>query len=468
MYPTVVCQPKQATTSCFQTSFLFQPLHSCPSLRASQVTPAPTVVTAAADNAGKAVSSYCNTASSVKAAFTDAGLSKAAVDHIMTQYPAYLRWDVEQKLLPRLRRWQQELEDCFVSEIERIPNLLLKQPEEEQLKDQYLVSIGIKSPKTLRKRRPSVFRQSLTSLKSKVACLQQCGFTGAQTLSLIEQHSDVLSRSSQYVGEVLRVISDMFGCAQDKSALSDVLLSCQRRGTIFSVSPTALHHNFAYFCTCIGAKDKETQRAWKHGVFTSSPAELDIRLDSIAAQLDSTLDEAKSVARRIPEVCLLLPATVALHVMQLHDLGFTNHQVKSMCLRHPSMLTLNYNSPLQADKWAFLTCVLRLSPDAIAACPRLLMSSLPNRLGPRWAYLQQLRSHDVIAFTAASQLLTSLVFVTDTNFRAAYITPQLCVYDERFQKQWQRRWDFLLIDQQLSIQDIGDNPALLHTALKDI
>ena len=210
------------------------------------------------------------------------------------------------------------------------------------------------------------------------------------------------------------------------------------------------------------------QKAWKLGVFRASPAELDIRLDSIAAQLDATLDEAISVAHRLPGISTLLPATVALHVMQLHDLGFMRLQVKSLCLKQPTTLALNYSSQLQADKWAFLTCVLRLSHDAIAAYPTLLMTSLPNRLGPRWAYLQQLRSHNVIAFTDAPQMFQSLLFWTDSRFRAAYTTPQLHVYDEHFQKQWQTRWEFLLVDQQLSIQDIGDNPALLYISLKDI
>ena len=244
------------------------------------------------------------------------------------------------------------------------------------------------------------------------------------------------------------------------------MLSCKRTGA-FAVSPKIMHQNFTYFCTCTGADDKELQRAWKHSVFISTPAVLDIRLDSIAAELDATLDEAKSIVRRKPEVSNLLPATVALHVKQLHDLGFSHGQVKSMCLGQPSMLTLNYNSQLQADKWAFLTCVLRLSHDAIAACPHLLMSSLPNRLGPRWAYLQQIRSHDVLALIGVPQVVNSLVFMTDSKFTAAYTVPQLRVYGEHFQKQWQRRWDFLLVDQQLSIQDIGDNPALLHISLKD-
>lgn len=73
----------------------------------------------------------------MKAAFLEAGVSKAAVDHVITEYPAYLRWDVEQKVLPGLQCRQQELGDRFVTEFERIPFLLLTRPEEELLKDQF-------------------------------------------------------------------------------------------------------------------------------------------------------------------------------------------------------------------------------------------------------------------------------------------------------------------------------------------
>ena len=214
----------------------------CPSLTASQATPLPTVVTAAADDARKAAS---GNASSVKAAFAEAGLSQDAIDHILAQYPHYLGWDVEQKLLPAMQHWQQELDDQFVSEFARFPFLLHTKPEEEQIKDQYLASIGIRSPELIRKRNPSVMRQSLTLLQSRVAFLQQYGFTPAQVTSLIKQNPDILLRTSEYIEELLRGISDMFGCAQDTSALSDVLLSCRDR-RFFTVSPAALRRNFTY------------------------------------------------------------------------------------------------------------------------------------------------------------------------------------------------------------------------------
>ena len=174
------------------------------------------------------------------------------------------------------------------------------------------------------------------------------------------------------------------------------------------------------------------------------------------------------MVRSMPQLTHLLPATVALHVTQLLGLGFSHGQVKSMCLRQPVLLTYSYSSDVHVAKWGFLTCVLRLSHDAIVARPLLLMSSLPNRMGPRWEYLLQLRLHGVIAFTSANEVLSGLVSMTDSQFRAAYTTPQLRMYDDHFQKQWQRRWDFLLVDQQLSIQDISDNPALLLISLKDI
>lgn len=165
--------------------------------------------------------------------------------------------------------------------------------------------------------------------------------------------------------------------------------------------------------------DKEMRRAWKHCVFTAPPIELDIRLKSLAAQLDATIGEAKGVLRRAPVIATLQPARVGLHVTQLRDLGFSHSQVKSLCLRQPNLLTLSYSSQVQAAKWAFLTSVLQLSPDDLAAKPHLLMLSLPNRLGPRWEYLQQLALHGVLA-SADAHYLGSLPH-TDTRFRASIL-----------------------------------------------
>ena len=428
-----------------------------------------TEITAAAASAGKAAKVRAATvnAARVKAAFAEAGLSQAAINHILTQYPPYLRWPVEQKLLSAMQRWQQELGTSFVPEFERIPSLLHKKPEKELLKSQYLASIGIRSPESLRKSSPAIFTLSLASMQGKVAFLQALGFTHGQVSSLVERHTGILFTSSERVEELLRVISVMFGCAQDMDSLASIVLSCRVRG-LFSHFADVVQSSFSYYCTCVVVvNDKEKERAWRHAVFRVPPAELDIRLDSIATQLGATLDQAKSMVRKQPQIAPLQPARVRLHVTQMLGLGFSHSQVKSMCLRQPSLLASSYSSRVQVEKWVFLTGVLQLSLDAIAAKPHLLMYSLPNRLGPRWEYLQQLRSHGVIAFTGVHDVISSLADSTDTQFRARYTAPVMRVYDEHFQQQWQQRWDFLLDGQQLSVQDIADHPLVLQASLKD-
>lgn len=214
--------------------------------------------------------------------------------------------------------------------------------------------------------------------------------------------------------------------------------------------------------------DKDKRRACIKGVFVIPPAELDSRLKLIALQLGATLQQAKAVVRRLPVIATLQSTTVRLHVLQLHGLGFSSSQVKDMCLKQPALLTLDYTSQLQVNKWGFLTCVLQLSPASIAACPLLLMSSLPNRLGPCWEYLQHMKLCGVVNFSAVHEVAVSLYSVSDAKFRAIYSPPEssaLDVYDVHFQKQWQKRWHYLLVDQQLSIQDIGRHAAVLQIDL---
>ena len=472
---TAACMLQAAT--CFQTrsvcpgrqlqhalragsNQLQQHWHRCQPTRALQASPAlrsAVVAAAVLDVTSKAAS---GNASCVKATFAEAGLSEAAIDRILTQYPYYLRWDVDQKLLPAIQSWQQELGALFLSELERMPTLLVRVPEEEGLKDQYLASIGIASPRRFRKNCPAALRQSLALLKGRVAFLRACGFTERQTLSLLEKHPRILLCTTEQVAQLLSVIGDIFGCAHDMDTTADILLRCN---CFRLCSQSSLHRNFTYFCTCLVVDDKEKMRAWKHGVFTVPPAELDAKLGFLAAQLGATIDAAKAVVRRMPQIATLHSATVKLHVAQMLGLGFSHSQVSSMCLRQPSLLTFSYTSEVHIAKWVFLTRVLQLSHDAIAAKPHLLMYSLPNRLGPRWEYLQQLRSHGAIDFTAAHEVIGRVVDLTDSRFRAKYGRPQMRVYDDHFQKQWQRRWDSLLIDQQLSIQDIADNPDVLRT-----
>ena len=67
-------------------------------------------------------------------------------------------------------------------------------------------------------------------------------------------------------------------------------------------------------------------------------------------------------------------------------------------------------------------------------------------------------------------LLSRLVARTDSVFRARYNplkSAALGLYDLHFQKQWQKRWHYLLVDQQLYIQDIGRHDVVVQISLRD-
>ena len=360
------------------------------------------------------------TAPLVRRAMAKVGVSQDAIERIVKRYPFYLNWDVEHKLLSAMHRWQQHLGGSFQAEFARVPTLLLEIPEQEVVKLQYLASIGVTSPK----KTPSKWcKASVEAMQSRVASLQAFGFTQAQSSSLIEQHPDILASNFKNTEDLFLVIDKLFSCANDIQAIADIVLSCRTKG-LFSTSPSSLYHKITYFCNCLMVDDKEKKRAWTKGVFVVPPAELDSRLDLIALQLDVTVQQAKGVVRRQPQIATLQSTTVRLHVSQLHGLGFSSSQVRDMCLKQPALLTLDCTSKLQVDKWAFVTFVMQLSPASIAACPHLLMSSLPNRLGPRWEYLQRMKSCGVIKFSAAHECVSSLYSSTDSKFTATYTPPE--------------------------------------------
>lgn len=79
-----------------------------------------------------------------------------------------------------------------------------------------------------------------------------------------------------------------------------------------------------------------------------------------------------------------------------------------------------------------------------------------------------MKSCGVINFSAAHEAVGSMCFKTDSHFTATYTPPESAafgVYGVHTQKQWQKRWHYLLIDQQLSIQDIDRHAAVLQIDL---
>ncbi len=305
-------------------------------------------------------------AAQVKAALAQAGLSEDAITHVVTQYPFYLNWDVLSKMIPAIQMWQQELGPDFVSELRRVPHLLRRSSETQATKRDWLASLGVKSLSRMEKICPDLLGVSLKLLQSRVAFLVAMGFTQLEVCLVVQQHPDILTRTSELVEDVLMVINQLF-IDRGEQRIASVLLDSKSR-TLFGRAASLMHDRMLHFRTLIGTDQKAFKRAWRAGVFAVPVAEMDLRARLIAQQVAVSPTDAISLVRRCPQLLTQPPSRVALHIRQFHALGFTDNQVKDICQGQPPLLNRDWETQVQKEKWGFLTCILQLYPQRHCCC----------------------------------------------------------------------------------------------------
>ena len=418
------------------------------------------VANAGAEAADKAVSSTpC-----VKAALADAGLPKETIAHVLGSYRPYLNWDFETKFLPAVQAWHSKLGSDFASQLEAQPQMLLQTPEQHTARLNWLGSVGLK-PNGKSKEVEQLYRVSLHTLQQKLAALEEHGLTASEAKRVAQKHPRIFNRSTKHLTETFDILIRHFG---DSARLADILL--------FKTPVRLFGHNLAlvterlnYFTSRFHASPIQTREGLRHGIFELSPKTMEDRVKDLQIGLGASESAARSMFQRSPQLLKLNSSTILQHVVQLQQLGFGESQLKHMILTKPSILGFDMNSTTQKQKWQFLTDVLHFDTATLAAKPLLFMSSLPNRLGPRWEYLLLARELGVTHFKSAQDVVQRLVLHTDAQIAAMHsVSSALPLYNKAFQQQWQQRWRYLVDDCNIAIADIGRHPAVLQTSLKEV
>jgi len=149
--------------------------------------------------------------------------------------------------------------------------------------------------------------------------------------------------------------------------------------------------------------------------------------------------------------------------------GFSQTQVWAMCTVQPTLLGRKWTSDTNAEKLQFLTCLLGLTLDDIAARPHLLLHSINSSLGPRVWFLYQTG-----AIEAPNTVMTSGLFgymndskaVFSKHFSAPTAFPSK-IFDSAFVDHWKQRWEYLRQHMNLSVETIAAHQDLLLTSLPD-
>ncbi len=413
---------------------------------------------ARSDSAGKA--------KAVQAEFAKAGISAAATKRVLSQYRTYLNWDVVTKLRPALQSWLQELgAEQLSQQLQKLPPLL--SPDERNEVYSWLVSKGVDAARVQQKA-PGVMMREIRAVQSTFEAIQKpAAFSDKQICTLLHKHSVALACGSERVLSTLQVVSTVLGMPMTSDSFKEVITGAHDR--LFLQSPATLHQRVTFFCQMYATGTHVTRTAFTSGVFTTSEALMQTRAARLQEQMGWDSEQLKQKLSAQPSLLAREPSTVACNVHCMQGAGFSQTQVWAMCTQYPALLGTEWTSNTNVEKLQFLTCLLGLTLDDIAARPRLLSSSVSRLLGPRVWFMYQtgaIAAPNTIMTSGLSSYLGQSNSLFGEHFSAPSAFPAM-VFDAAFIDHWKQRWEFLRHHIKLSVETIAAHQDLLLTSLPD-
>ena len=415
-----------------------------------------------------AKSASAGKAAAVQAEFAKAGISAEATLNILKQYKTYLNWDIETKLRPALQLWLQELGSKQLSDqLQKTKPLLLCKPEECNEVYSWLVSKGVNAARVQQKA-PRVMTREIRAVQSTFEALKHAAsFSDAQMCALLHKHPVALASGPKRVLRLLQAVSTMLGMPTPSESFRQIIIGAHPR--LFLQSPAMLHQRVVFFCRMYAIRANVARAALIQGAFGTPESVMQARAATLQEQLGWDNEQLKQKLSAQPNILNLDPSTIARNVQAMQGAGFSLTQVWAMCTQHPALLGSKWTSDTSVEKLQFLTCLLGLSLDDIAARPHLLTYSVSGFLGPHVWFLYQTG-----AIQAPNTVMTSGLYAYITYSKALFSKKNGAlsvfsgmVFDSAFVDHWKQRWEFLRHHMKLSIETISAHQDLLLTSLPD-
>ena len=415
-----------------------------------------------------AKSASAGKAAAVQAEFAKAGISAEVTQKVLKQYKPYLSWDVETKLRPALQSWLQELGiEQLSQQLQKVQRLLVCTPQERTEVYSWLVSKGVNAA-TIQQKAPRVMTRELRAVQSTFEALQQAAaLSDEQICTLFHKHSEALAYGPERVLGTFQAVSTMLGVPMTLDTFRDVVLAASSR--LFSTNPSTLLRRVTFFCQLYATGSHVAKTALICGVFRTSEALMQIRAATLREQLGWDSEQLKQKLSAFPKLLNSEPSTIACNIHAMQGAGFSQTQVWAMCTQQPALLGLKWTSDTSVEKVQFVTLLLGLRLDDIAARPPLLTYSVSGFLGPRVWFLYQTGAIEAPNTVMASGLFG---YINRSNmsfskrFSASSAFPSL-VFDSVFIDHWKQRWDFLRKHMKLSVETIAAHQGLLLASLPD-
>jgi len=230
-----------------------------------------------------------------------------------------------------------------------------------------------------------------------------------------------------------------------------------------------LHQRVAFFCSMYAIRASVAKAVFIQSVFETSEPVMQARVANLQEQPGWDSEHLKQKLSGSPAILKSEPSTIARNVQDMQGAGFFLTQVCAMCTKQPALLCRKSTSDTCVEKLQFLTCLLGLTLDDIAARPNLLVYSVNSLLGPRVWFLYQTDTIAVpktIVTSGLASYLSSSKVVFSKRFSAPSAFPSM-VFDSAFIDHWKELWEFLRQHMKLSVETIAAHQDLLLTSLPD-
>jgi len=235
------------------------------------------------------------------------------------------------------------------------------------------------------------------------------------------------------------------------------------------MSPDTLHQRVAFFCQMYATGTHVARTALTRGAFVTPEPVMQSRAANLQEELGWDSEQLKQKLSANPGILTLEPSTLAHNVHEMQGAGFSQTQVWEMCAQQPTLLSRKWTSNTCVEKLQFLTCLLGLTLDDIAAKSYLLAYSVGGFLGPRVWFLHQTGAIEAPNTVTTSGLFGYIIYskvLFSKRFSAPSAFPSM-VFDSAFIDHWKQRWMFLRQHMKLSVETIAAHPHLLLTSLPD-
>ena len=410
-----------------------------------------------------------NTVDAVHVEFGKAGLSVEATSKVLKQYKPYINWDVESRLRPMIQLWLQELgsEQLPVC-LQQQPRLLLHKPSEYDEVYQWLSSLGLDADR-IKSRSPRVMVRELEAVQATVKAFQHAlQLTDADLPAVLYKHYTVLKCSPESVLPIVHAAATVLGHSPGSAEFRELFLALNAR--LFDHKPSNILSRVTYFCKQYGMGGNTAQIALKQNVCSVPEATMQLRAAGLQVMLGWDDLQLKRKLSSAPSLLTRQPSAIAVTMKNLQGLGFSVAQALDMCTSNPVLMMQNWTSALGNEKIKFLTLLLGLAIDNVAARSRLLMYSVPYRLGPRVCFIFQCGVLDTPKTVLLSGHLSNICGFSNAEFSKKYNRPMSSppmLYDTAYIRHWQERWQFLTHNMKLFVEDIAAHQALLLASLHD-